>query len=227
MSITSSEYKPLRKSQSLPHIIASRHDSNVSGITVSTGIGTSGSCSILDRIDYNRMCNNHHHHHHHNQYEHRHHQYHFHQHPHFYRNHKKHENVRDNFGCFFFGFVFFCVKQPKIGNDPKRDTSRYYLFLPFVRRRCVDVVQYETSGRFASIDDTATTLLSRGWLGMAGSGNWIFSAGNFAWTAYGDWCFYYGRYARIPTESSVCRWVEWEIVCIVRSGCWRCRFDGD
>lgn len=97
MSIsTSSEYKSMRKSQSLPHI-ASRHDSGVSGITTTTILGP-GSCSLLDQIDYdsnicnehqfnngtnhnqyhnhlrhynNGKCNNHnyHHHNHHQQYE--------------------------------------------------------------------------------------------------------------------------------------------------------------
>lgn len=58
--LMSSEYKPLRKSHSLPHI-ASRHDSGVSGITTTTTISGSGSCSLLDQIDYHHstMCNEH------------------------------------------------------------------------------------------------------------------------------------------------------------------------
>lgn len=144
MSITSSEYKPLRKSQSLPHIIASRHDSNVSGITVSTGIGISGSCGILDRIGYNTIACNNHHHHNHNQYElhhhHHHHQYHFHhQHPHFYRNHKKHENVRDKFFLFwFFVCFFFSILYRKL-------FSGAFSFFDSVGGH-LDVAQYETSG---------------------------------------------------------------------------------
>lgn len=61
MSIsTSNEYKLLRRSHSLPHI-ASRHDSGVSGITATTNTGTTtGSCSVLDQIDYDSaMCNEH------------------------------------------------------------------------------------------------------------------------------------------------------------------------
>lgn len=64
MSIsTSSEFKSMRKSRSLPHI-ASRHESGVSNATASTTI--SGSCSILDQMDLDSVgCNDHHLHHHH------------------------------------------------------------------------------------------------------------------------------------------------------------------
>lgn len=83
---TSNEYKRLRRSHSLPHI-TSRYDSGASGITATTHAGT-GSCSLLDQIDYDSaMCNEHqfnnqtrhynkvkynhnyHHHNHHQQYE--------------------------------------------------------------------------------------------------------------------------------------------------------------
>lgn len=88
MSIsTSSQCKHLRRSHSLPHI-AFRNDSGVSGITATTNTG-SGSCSLLDQIDYDSaICNEHqyniparhynkvkynhnyHHHNHHQQFEH-------------------------------------------------------------------------------------------------------------------------------------------------------------
>lgn len=78
----------MRRSHSLPHI-ASRHDSGVSAITATTHTGTTtGSCSLLDQIDYDsamcseHQCNgqrrrynkikynhNYHHHNHHQQYE--------------------------------------------------------------------------------------------------------------------------------------------------------------
>lgn len=106
MSIsTSSEYKLMRKSHSLPHI-ASRHDSGVSNATQSTGISGSGSCSILDQIAYDSaMCNDHHHH----QFENNNHHspYHGHNHLRHYKNnkyknyyhhhHQQCENVRKTF----------------------------------------------------------------------------------------------------------------------------------
>lgn len=55
----SGEYKVLRRSHSLPHI-ASRHDSGVSGVTATTNTA-SGSCSLLDHIDYDSALGNEHH----------------------------------------------------------------------------------------------------------------------------------------------------------------------
>lgn len=49
----------MKKSRSLPHI-ATRHDSGASGITTTTTLG-SGSCSLLDHIDYDsNVCADHH-----------------------------------------------------------------------------------------------------------------------------------------------------------------------
>lgn len=117
MSITSHEFKPLRKSQSLPHITTSRHDSAATNLTAASGTAPGGSCSILDQIECNPLCNNHHHdhrythssqqyrqqassqpyshhnHHHHAHHLHQHHQLHLHhQHNHhLHNNHHPHE----------------------------------------------------------------------------------------------------------------------------------------
>lgn len=113
--LTSTEYKPLRKSYSLPHI-ASRHDSGVSGYTTTTTISGSGSCSLLDHIDYNStMCNEHNL----NNSNHNHYHY-YHNHLHHNNNNSKirshhshhpYDNVRKffRFNCVFFRpLVTFC-----------------------------------------------------------------------------------------------------------------------
>lgn len=85
MSISSSnEYKLIRKSRSLPHL-ASRTDSGVSGTTMTTGIGP-GSCSALDQIGLNGVCNNHHYQHH------THHSHPHHMHNYIHHHHRHHHN---------------------------------------------------------------------------------------------------------------------------------------
>lgn len=106
MSIFSSDYRPMRRSLSLPDLIASRHDSSVSGGTVSTGITMAGSCSILDKLSLNELYHNHHpcdHHH----YNHHHHQLIYQQHPHYSKDHKKPDNVSKSYSLLsFFSFTF-------------------------------------------------------------------------------------------------------------------------
>lgn len=127
MSIsTSSEYKLMRKSHSLPHI-ASRHDSGVSNATASTALSGPGSCSILDQIDYDSaMCNDHqfdnnnhnpyqarnHLRHYNNSKYNNHNYYHHHHHPHqhHHHHHQQCENVRRSF---FQKFMFNINKMVK------------------------------------------------------------------------------------------------------------------
>lgn len=102
---TSSEYKLLRRSHSLPHI-TTRHDSGVSGITntTNTATTTTGSCSLLDQIDYDsamcnsHQCNNQTRHYNKLKYNHN---YHHHNH------HQQFENVRENplFNCCTFSVI--------------------------------------------------------------------------------------------------------------------------
>lgn len=109
MSIsTSSEYKPLRRSHSLPHI-AVRHDSGVSGITASTNI-TTGSCSLLDQIDvqarhYHKIKCNHNYHHH--------------------NNHQQYENVSDNPSLSW-------SSQVLLSNNCEKDTFVVLQFVCFI-----------------------------------------------------------------------------------------------
>lgn len=59
---TSSEFKSMRKSRSLPYIV-SRHESGVSNATASTTMSGHGSCSMLDQMDLESVrCNDHHRH---------------------------------------------------------------------------------------------------------------------------------------------------------------------
>lgn len=106
--LATGEYKLLRRSHSLPHI-ASRHDSGVSGITATTNT-TTGSCNLLDHIDYDSALGNEHHFN--NQTRRynkvKYHNYHHHNH------HQQYENVRHKirlFNCLVI-LATFCAPLP-------------------------------------------------------------------------------------------------------------------
>lgn len=126
--LATGEYKLLRRSHSLPHI-ASRHDSGVSGITATTNT-TTGSCNLLDHIDYDSALGNEHHFN--NQTRRynkvKYHNYHHHNH------HQQYENVRHKirlFNCLVI-LATFCAPLPSPYHLHNHEKDIYFQCVAFL-----------------------------------------------------------------------------------------------